>query len=185
MSHPKLLDPTNCAVVVVDVQEAFRNVIPDFEEVAPRIATAANGFGILGVPILVTEQYPKGLGHTAAEIKLSLPDSCPIFEKTAFSSCGSDEFAKTLDDLDVHQVVLCGIETHICVNQTAHELLEAGFEVHLLTDCISSRFHIDREAGLAKMCASGAVPSSIEMAFFELMRDSTHEKFREIQALIK
>ena len=185
MSHPKILDRTNCALVVVDVQEAFRNVIPDFEEIAPRIATTVSGFDMLDVPILVTEQYPKGLGHTAKEIALSLPDGCETFEKTAFSSCGSAEFSKRLDEFDVHQVVLCGIETHICVSQTAHELIEAGFEVHLLTDCISSRFHIDREAGLAKMYSSGAVPSSIEMAFFELMRDSTHEKFREIQALIK
>jgi nicotinamidase-related amidase len=185
MSHPKLLDPTNSALVVVDVQEAFRNVIPDFEEIAPRIATAVNGFSLLGVPILVTEQYPKGLGHTAAEIALSLPDGCEVYEKTAFSSCGSVEFAKKLDELDVHQVVLCGIETHICVNQTAHELLEAGFEAHLLTDCISSRFHTDREAGLTKMYASGAVASSVEMALFELMRDAKHEKFKEIQSLIK
>ncbi len=185
MSHPKLLDPTNSALIIIDVQEAFRSVIPDFEEIAPRIATAVNGFGILGVPILVTEQYPKGLGHTAAEIALSLPDSCPIFEKTTFSSCGSAEFSKKLDELDVNQVLLCGIETHVCVSQTAHDLIDAGFEVHILTDCVSSRFAHDKEAGLSKMYASGAEPSSVEMALFELMRDSTHEKFREIQAFIK
>lgn len=185
MSHPKLIDAANCALVVIDVQEAFRNPIPDFAEIAPRISTAVRGCEILGVPILVTEQYPKGLGPTAEEIALSLPETAVIFEKNTFSACGSAEFAKRLDELDVNQVVLCGVETHICVNQTAHDLLDAGFDVHLLTDCIASRFAHDKEAGLSKMYGSGADPSSVEMALFELMRNSTHEKFKDIQALIK
>ncbi len=185
MPHPKLLDPKNAALVVIDVQEAFRSVIPEFASIVPRISTAVRGFQILGVPVIVTEQYPKGLGPTAEEILMSLPDDFERIEKETFSSCGSSSFQKQLEALDVSQIVLCGVETHVCVSQTAHDLLDAGFEVHLLTDCVASRFDHDREAGFSKMYASGADPSSVEMALFELMRDSKHERFKEIQALIK
>jgi nicotinamidase-related amidase len=85
----------------------------------------------------------------------------------------------------ITQVVVCGLETHICVNQTAHDLLDLGFDVHLLTDCVASRFEHDKLAGLEKMKASGVIMSSIEMALFELLRDSSHDKFKEIQQLIK
>jgi len=185
MPHPKILDQSNCALVVIDVQEAFRNVIPEFSNMVPRISTAIGGFQLLDIPILVTEQYPKGLGPTAEEIALSLPDDLERIEKTAFSAGASEAFRKRLDGRDVSQVVLCGVETHVCVNQTAHDLLDAGFEVHILTDCVASRFDHDKEAGLSKMYASGVEPSSVEMALFELMRGSSHEKFKEIQALIK
>ena len=185
MPHPKILDESNCALVVIDVQEAFRNAIPEFSNIVSRISTAVNGFQLLNAPVIVTEQYPKGLGPTAEEIVLSLPDDLERVEKTVFSSCRSEAFRKKLDELEISQVVLCGVETHVCVSQTAHDLLDAGFEVHILTDCVASRFDHDKEAGLSKMYASGAEPSSVEMALFELMRDSTHKKFKEIQALVK
>ena len=185
MAHPGILDIKNCALLVVDVQEAFRNVIPRFEEVAVRISTAVRGFQALDVPMLVTEQYPKGLGPTVEEIALSLPENAHRFEKTAFSACGSELFQTTLEEIDANHIVLAGIETHICVCQTALDLLEIGYEVHVLTDCVASRFDVDKEAGLSKMYGSGVEPSSTEMALFELMRDSSHAKFKEIQALIK
>lgn len=185
MPHPRLLDPAKTALVIVDVQEAFRSVVGDFALIASRIAMAARGFQVLGVPILVTEQYPKGLGRTAEEIVLTLPDDFLFFEKTAFSSCGASGFMEPLRDGGISQIALCGLETHICVNQTAHDLLDNGFEVHLLTDCVGSRFEHDKQAGLAKMQSSGVVPASVEMALFELMRDAKHEKFKEIQAIVK
>ena len=160
-------------------------MIPQFEQIAVRISTAVRGFGILNVPILVTEQYPKGLGPTVEEISLSLPEGTIPFEKKSFSSCGAAPFRERLTELDVNQIVLCGIETHVCVSQTAHDLLELGFDVHVLTDCVASRFEHDKDAGLSKMYGSGVDPSSTEMALFELMRDAGHEKFKEIQALIK
>ena len=123
MPHPNLLDSNKTALVVVDIQEAFRNVIPDFTVIASRASTAVRGFQILGVPVLVTEQYPKGLGRTAEEILLVLPDDFEVFEKTAFSSCGAEPFVAKLEEFGVKQVVLCGLETHVCVNQTAHDLL--------------------------------------------------------------
>ena len=185
MTHPKILDKNTAALVVVDIQEAFRNAIPDFTVVASRASMAVRGSQILGVPVIVTEQYPQGLGKTAEEIQLVLNDECRIFEKTAFSSCGAAEFAAYLEHLGARQIVLCGLETHVCVNQTAHDLLDRGFDVHLLTDCVCSRFEHDKQAGLAKMRSSGVVPSSIEMALFELMKDSKHTHFKEIQDLIR
>ena len=185
MPHPNILDPEHTALVVIDIQEGFRNAIPDFGLIASRAATVVRGFQILGLPVLVTEQYPKGLGHTAEEIKLVMAETGEVFEKSAFSSCGAEAFVAKLDELGIKQVVICGLETHVCVSQTAHDLLESGFRVHILTDCVCSRSDHNREAGLAKMLASGAISSSIEMALFELMSDSKHEKFKAIQAIIK
>lgn len=185
MPHPRILDIKKTALVVVDIQEAFRGVINDFSVTASRASMAVRGFQILGLPVIVTEQYPKGLGRTAKEILSALPSEFEFIEKMAFSSCGSDAFIEKLREARVSQVVLCGLETHVCVNQTAHDLLDKGFEVHLLMDCICSRFEHDKQAGLAKMQSSGVVPSSIEMALFELMRDARHEQFKEIQNLIK
>lgn len=185
MSHARILESSKTALVVVDVQEAFRNVIEDFSEVASRIAMAVRGFRILERPVFVTEQYPKGLGRTAEEITSTLSSDFEFIEKTAFSSCGAAAFENGLRSAGISQVVLSGLETHICVNQTAHDLLTLGFDVHLLTDCVASRFERDKQAGLSKMFGSGVVPSSVEMALFELMRDSRHEKFKEIQSLVK
>lgn len=185
MTHLNILRPDKAALVIVDIQEAFRHVIPDFTEVAAKVLTAIWGFQALGLPVLITEQYPKGLGRTAEEILFALPDDFEIFEKTTFSSCGAGAFTSRLDDLGVSQVVICGFETHVCVGQTAHELIDRGFQAHLLTDCVRSRFENDRLAGLSKMQNSGVITSSVEMALFELMRDAKHDKFKEIQALIK
>ena len=185
MSHRNILDGTRAALLVIDIQEAFRPVIQDFKSVADRAAVAIRGFGALGRRVLVTEQYPKGLGRIAQEIRDVLPDDFEFFEKTAFSSCGASKLEGELKAAGVSQVVICGLEAHVCVNQTAHDLLERGFDVHLLTDCVTSRAEIDRDAGVSKMFASGVIPSSVEMALFEMMRDSTHEKFKEIQALVK
>lgn len=182
---PKILDRTKTALVVVDFQEAFRSPINDFAPIAARISIAVRGFQILNLPIFVTEQYPKGLGRTAEEILFSLPPDFEIVEKTHFSSCGATAFMEKLRGSGATQIALCGLETHVCVNQTAHDLLNENYTVHLLTDCVSSRFTSDKETALRKMFGNGVVPSSIEMALFELMRDAKHEQFKAIQELIK
>lgn len=185
MSHPRVLDKDKTALVVVDIQEAFRHPINDFAQIVSRASIIVRGFQALGLPIIITEQYPKGLGRTAEEILFSLPDDFEFVEKTAFSSCGARPFYEQLQKADVSQVVLCGVETHICVNQTAHDLLTEAFEVHILTDAVSSRFTQDKETAIKKMMMNGVVPSTVEMALFELMRDAKHEQFKEIQNLIK
>src|SRR5215207_7638765 len=158
--HSNSLDIDNCVLIVVDVQEAFRKAIPDFAETLSRIAIAIRGFQLLGRPILVTEQYPKGLGRTVEELLLGLPDDASVVEKSTFSSFGEPRFIAELEKFQAKQVVLCGVEAHVCVNQTAHDLLAAAYQVHLLTDCVASRYKHDRETGLKKMFASGVVPSS-------------------------
>ena len=183
--HPNILDPARAVLLIVDVQEAFRTIIPEAEGLAQRIARLARGMQILGVPVLVTEQYPRGLGTTVHEITEALNADTFKVEKTAFSSCGAASFAEHLDGLGRDQVVVCGIEAHICVNQTTHDLLHGGRQVHLAVDCISSRVEGNRRVALRKMQSSGALITTTEMAFFELMRDARHEHFKAVQALIK
>lgn len=185
MPHPKILTPDKTALVIVDFQEAFRSPINDFAQIAARISIAVRGFQILDLPIIIAEQYPKGLGRTAEEILFSLPPDFEFIEKTAFSSCGATVFMEKLRASGATQIVLCGLETHVCINQTAHDLLNENYEVHLLFDCVSSRFTTDKEIALSKMQQSGVVPSSVEMTLFELMKNAKHEQFKAIQELIK
>lgn len=185
MAHSNILDGQKAALLVIDVQEAFRGVIADFDRLASRIATVVRGFRTLEIPVFVTEQYPKGLGRTAREIQAVLEPDFAYLEKSAFSSCGAVSIDEGFRNARARQIVVCGLETHVCVNQTVHDLLDRGFAVHLLTDCLASRSENDRRAGLAKMLTSGAIESTCEMALFELMRDSKHGKFKEIQALVR
>ena len=185
MQHQNTLELTRSALAIIDMQEAFRDKIADFTETAERIAVMVRAAKLLDLPVLVTEQYPKGLGHTAVEIASVLPDALEIIEKTTFSSCGAQQFQTQLERTHAKQVLICGIEAHICVNQTVHDLMASGFQVHLLTDCITSRKQSDRKAAVRKMQRSGAIPCSVEMALFELLRDAKHEQFRTIQELIK
>jgi nicotinamidase-related amidase len=185
MAHPNILDPARTALLVIDVQEAFRSAVPDFALATSLISIAVRGAAILGIPVLVTEQYPIGLGRTAEEIQLALPENFDLFEKTAFSSCGAEPLVARLNELGIQHIAICGLEAHICVNQTAHDLLDRGYMVHILEDCICARSDRDKATGIEKMRRSGAIPSTMEMAVFELMRDSRHEKFKEIQALIR
>jgi nicotinamidase-related amidase len=185
MSHPNTLELTRSALAIIDMQEAFRTKIDDFDETAGRIAVVTQAAKLLALPIIVTEQYPRGLGHTAKRISEVLPDGFEVIEKTAFSSCGAPQFQSQLEGAQVQQVLVCGIEAHICVNQTVHDLLANGFQVHFLTDCITSRKKRDRNTAFLKMQMGGAIPTSVEMALFELMRDAKHEHFKFIQGLIK
>lgn len=185
MQHPNTLELTRTALAIIDMQEAFRIKVSDFDQIAQRIAIMVQAANLLRLPIIVTEQYPNGLGHTAHNISDVLPQDQKVIEKTTFSSCGAQPFQEELGQKKIKQVIVCGIEAHICVNQTVHDLLASGYQVHLLTDCISSRTKSDRKAGFQKMRMSGAVPSSVEMALFELLRDAKHENFKAIQGLIK
>ena len=185
MLHQNILDASHTALAIIDMQEGFRPIISDFAETAARIALVAHAAQLLKIPVIVTEQYPHGLGHTANEIKAVLPDGFEAIEKTAFSSCGAKSFEAELENFKALHVLVCGIEAHICVNQTTHDLLERGYRVHLLTDCITARSPVNRQVALSKMQQSGAVPSSTEMALFELLRDARHEQFKSIQKLIK
>lgn len=185
MGHSNILKPHNIALIIIDFQDVFRKTISEFEDVAKRIVNIARGFKTLDLPIIVTEQYPKGLGRTAREILDILPSNCRIIEKSAFSSCGEIKFLDELEAKNVKQVLLCGLETHICVNQSAHDLLNKGFEVHVLEDAVGSRTSANKVIGIEKMRISGTIPSCLEMALFELLGNSKHEHFKKLQNLIK
>jgi nicotinamidase-related amidase len=173
------------ALAVIDMQEAFRPVIPDFSEVALRIAKAVEGARLLEVPIIVTEQYPKGLKHTAEEILPHLPKESQPIEKLCFSSCDAESFQEQLAQRQIKQVIVCGIEAHICVTQTVLDLLANDFEVFLLVDCITSRKRESKEVAFARLTQAGAIPSNLEMALFEMMRTADSPQFKAVQKLIK
>ena len=185
MNQIKRLSRERAALVVIDMQEAFRAVIPDFSEVSARIANAVQGARLLEVPVIVTEQYPRGLKHTASEILPHLPQPPGVIEKLCFSSCGIDEFQSALISRDIKQAVVCGIEAHICVFQTALDLLARDLDVFLLVDCITSRRPDSKEVALARLTQAGAVPSNLEMALFEMMRTADSPQFKALQNLIK
>lgn len=179
------INPEKCALLIVDIQDAFRAAISDFPQIASRIATAVSGFSILERPILVTEQYPNGLGRTAEEVIFTLPDEQVFIEKSTFSACGEPSFVEELEKSGCRDIVLCGVETHVCIAQTALDLIESGYRVFLLSDAVASRFSADRDAALLRLYSAGVVPASVESVFFELMRTSKHPRFKDIQNLIK
>jgi nicotinamidase-related amidase len=182
MTHPHLLDPTRTALVVIDVQERLMPVIEGGVRVIDHCRRLIDGFQILGLPILVTEQYPRGLGSTLPALREALGET-QIIEKREFSACGCEQFLRA--SAGHEQLLLCGVETHICVSQTAHEALEAGHQVHIAADAVGSRHPENREIGLKKMRASGAVISTTEIALFELLRTSAHPQFKAISCLIR
>ena len=185
MNHISQLSREHAALAVIDMQEAFRAVIPDFGEVASRIAKAVQGARLLEVPVIVTEQYPRGLKHTAEEILPHLASEPKVVEKMCFSSCGAEEFHSQLISRDVKQVVVCGIEAHICVAQTVLDLLSRGLEVFLLVDCITSRKRESKQVALSRLTQAGAWQSNLEMALFEMMRTAESPQFKAVQSLIK
>jgi nicotinamidase-related amidase len=185
MGQVSLLSREKAALAVIDMQEAFRVVIPDFAEVATRIGKAVQGARLLEVPVLVTEQYPRGLKHTATEIREHLSPELKPVEKMCFSACGQDAFQSQIIARNIRQVIVCGIEAHICVAQTALDLLAGGLEVFLLVDCITSRKRESKEVALARLTRAGAIQSNLEMALFEMMRTAEPPHFKAIQSLIK
>jgi nicotinamidase-related amidase len=185
MKHLSLLDNRRAALAVIDMQEAFRPMVEGFEVYAQRIAVLVQACQILNVPVIVTEQYPKGLGRTVTEIAAHLPEATLPLEKLTFSACGIQEFDTQLREHHAEQIIVCGIEAHICVSQTAHDLLRLGYQVHLVSDAIAARLPHNRDVALQKMTASGAVMSSVEMAIFELCGAAGTDEFKQIQPLVK
>ena len=172
-----LLERERTAVVVVDVQEGFRSY-ETFGAVSNACGRLVEGARILGVPIVATAQYPKGLGPIVPEV--GLQGEQPV-EKTVFSAVRADGF--DLGGRD--QAIVCGIEAHVCVSQTVHDLLERGVDVHVPADAVGSRHPGDLEGGLRKMERAGALTSSVETALFELCERAGTPEFKAVQQVIK
>lgn len=184
MRHPSILDSQEAALLIVDVQESFRKVLQDLANLTRNISILVEASKILKLPVFVTEQYPQGLGKTVAEIAACLGDH-QNFEKNCFSCCGAEGFLDALKESGRKQIIVCGIEAHVCVNQTVHDLLHVGYTVHLVVDSISSRNPKNKEIGIEKMIKSGALPSTVEMALFEMIAQSGTDSFKAVQRLIK
>jgi len=179
VSVPKL-DADRAALVVIDVQEAFRKALPDFDDVAKGTAALIEGARAVRIPVVVTEQYPKGLGKTVPEVAEHLPDGLEPIEKVVFSAAEADGF--DLDGRD--QALVCGIETHVCVNQSVLDLLDRDVEVHVARDAVGSRSAENKELGLHKVERAGAVLTSVETALFELVRQAGTDDFKQVQKVV-
>jgi nicotinamidase-related amidase len=180
------LEDEQCALIVVDMQEKLLPPIWEKERLVRNVQLLIRLAGILKIPALVTTQYAKGLGNTVPGIASMLPDNPPI-DKLMFSCFGSDVFCSLLKRLPGPRttVLLCGMETHICVMQTAMGALREGYLVHVASDAVSSRTELNWRIGLDRMRAAGAVLSSTEMMIYELLRSSGAPAFRELLPYLK
>lgn len=178
-----MLNADQAVLVVVDVQGKLARLMHEADALLADLAKLIRGARVLGLPVLVTEQNPEGLGPTVPELADLLPE--PRIAKFAFSGCGEEAFTRALDATGRRQVLLAGIETHICVYQTAADLAARGYEVHVVADGVSSRTARNREIGLEKMRASGAAVTSVETALFELLGVARGEKFKALLGIVK
>jgi nicotinamidase-related amidase len=174
----RLYDRRRAALIVVDVQDGFRSY-DTFADVAAACGRLVEGAKILDVPIIATEQYPKGLQHTAAEVGLDEGDAT-LVEKSVFSAVRADGFNLA----GRNQVLLCGIEAHVCVMQTALDLLDRGVSVQVVTDAVGSRHAHDREVGLTRLDRAGATMTTVEAALLELCERAGTPEFKAVQKVI-
>jgi nicotinamidase-related amidase len=185
MAHQvRRLTRSNTALLVVDFQEKLLPAIHERERVVQNAVRLVKGAGVFGLPVLVTEQYRKGLGLTVPELATAVPGFAPI-EKLAFSACGAPAIVGALAAQRIRTVLLCGIEAHVCVCQTALDLLERSLAVFVASDAISSRTPENRRAGIDRMCSAGAVMVSTEMALFELLGQAGTDEFKQVLTLVK
>lgn len=180
-----MLDRQASVLVVIDVQEGYRGLTVAHERMQRGVQTLIRAAAVFGLPVIATEQYPKGIGHLVPEVAALLPEGTPVVEKMTMSCCAAPEFVERLRATGRRQVVVCGIEAHACVNQTVHELLDLGFGVHVPWDALSSRFEHDCRVGWEKMIGSGAVPTTVEMICLEWVRTAAAPEFKQIHRLIK
>lgn len=182
-----MLDRARSLLLVIDLQEGYRGKLHEEERTIARARRMLQAAGLLGVPVLLTEQYPKGLGPTRPEIAECVPPGAERFEKTSFSCLGAPGLRERLAALSAEgreQVVVIGIETHVCVGQTIADLLEKRHEVHAVRDAVSARFALDDEVGWARALAAGARPLTSEGALFEWLRDARSPEFKAVHKLV-
>ncbi len=179
-----MLEIDDTILVVVDVQEKLLPVIHRKEETAANIIKLIRGAQVLEIPLILTEQYPKGLGKTVPEIAELIPGIEPL-EKTSFSCYRDAGFRSRLDASGRKQVLICGIECHVCIYQTAIDLKAAGYEVQVVADAVSSRTAENRETGLNLMRQMGVVITGTETALFELLKVAEGDKFKAISRIVK
>ncbi|MEK8023413.1 MAG: isochorismatase family protein [Candidatus Hydrogenedentota bacterium] len=182
--HPAIMRRSESIIVVIDMQEKLMTAMKERYEIIMQSGKLLQAASILSVPVLVTEQYPKGLGHTDKRLAAFL-DGAAFFEKTSFSAVGETSFVTALENSGRKHVALVGIETHVCVAQTALDLKVRGYEVTVAADAIASRKCTDRDVALELMKASGITIATVEAIIFQMLEKSGGEEFKKILELVK
>lgn len=182
--HPALARAADSVLVVIDCQERLWKVMHDGGALQARLTTLLRAAEVLGIPVIFTEQNPQGLGPTLPALRALAPRA-QVIAKQSFSCCGAAEFVEALRDSGRGTVLLCGVETHICVLQTALDALARGWKVQIVQDACGSRDPANRSAGLARMDRAGAVLTLIESALFEWMGGTDCAAFRQVRDLLK
>lgn len=174
-------------LAVIDMQERLLGAFPDErrQPVIDRAALAVDVANILGIPVIVSEQYPKGLGPTIASLKERLGPGVSPVEKLAFSCGRSPEFRHALEATGRRDVMILGVEAHVCVLQTTFDLIREGYNVHIVTDAVTSRRDSDRAAGLALMDRAGAILGTAEIFAFQLLERAGTDEFKKISKLVR
>lgn len=181
-----MLTSDQTVLLLVDVQGRLARIMHGQPSLFNSLELLVKGIQILEIPILWMEQIPSKLGPTVEEIRsLMTPAGAVPIEKDCFSCCNEPVFMEQLTALNRNQVLITGIETHICVFQTTHDLIEKGYEVQVVSDCVSSRTLANKEVGLKRMMQCGAAITSVEMALFELLKHARGDLFKQIIPLVK
>jgi nicotinamidase-related amidase len=179
-----MLTTDNTVLLIVDVQGKLAHLMQDKEILFNNISKTIKGAQVLDIPIILAEQYPAGLGPTIPEVA-GLFEKPNAISKTSFSCCGEDRFMQVLNALHPENVLVAGIETHVCVYQTIRDLIKAGFAVQIIADAVSSRTKDNKRIGLKKSIKAGAEITSVETVLFELLRVAGGEKFKNILEIVK
>jgi nicotinamidase-related amidase len=172
-------------LAVIDVQERMMPVIDQSDLVVTNIRKMVQGCLALGIPMLVTEQYSKGLGSTVAPVAEALGEWYRPIEKSSFSAVTSMRFMQQLETTGAKRVLLCGVETHICVFQTARDLREVGWDVEIVSDAVGSRLDSNHRMALDRMARHGVEMTSVEMALFSIMKTAESPEFKTVSAIVK
>ena len=184
MRHDYVAEREEGLLLVIDLQEAMAKVIDGWQETVRRVNQLIGAAEILNIPLLLTEHYRKGLGATLREVALEA-GKATLFQKEYFSACLEDDFLNTVKGFNRRQVVVAGMETHVCVLQTALDLIRAGYQVHLVSNAVASRFQEDRQAAVDLLRAAGAVITTTEIVIFQWARRSNTEIFRKLLPIVK
>jgi nicotinamidase-related amidase len=179
-----MLNSDDVILIVVDIQEKLIRAMFEKEKMLENVVKLIKGILLFDIPILLTEQYPRGLGQTVSEIASLIPDYKPI-PKLSFSCCGNQQFMQALGQSGKTQILLIGIETHVCVYQTAIDLINLGYQVNVVTDCVSSRTKENIHLALHRMEIEGAKLTGTEMTLFELLKIAEGDKFKDISNFVK
>jgi nicotinamidase-related amidase len=183
--HNNLLRPENSLLLIIDVQEKLIPVITGHEEISKNISRLIRGCKVFNIPIVYTQQYTKGLGNTIDIVRKEL-EGIEHIEKLEISCFQNEDFITRIKEFDnIQNLVVCGIEGHVCVNQTCHDALEYGYNTHIVADAVSSRKSYDYKYALDKMKMSGILPTTVEMALFELAHKSKTQQFKEVSKIAK